>query len=56
MKTTNLGVHMQFGGPGPLNSKNCSMSIPLTVVNSFKSFLLHKNWRGGGEFLFKNVQ
>ena len=39
---------------GPL--KFCSMSTPLTVVNSFKIILLHENWRGRGELLLKNVQ
>ena len=34
----------------------CSMSISLTVANFFKSILLLKNWRGGGELLLKNVQ
>ena len=30
------------------------MRITLTVANFFKSILLHKNWRGGGEFLLEN--
>ena len=47
---------MRPGSPGPLNSKFCSMSIPLAVANFFKSILLHKNWRGGGQLLLKNVQ
>ena len=47
---------MRQGGPGPLNSKICFMSIPLTAASFFfKSILLHKNWRGGGELLLKNV-
>ena len=32
------------------------MSIPLTTANFFQSILSHKNWRGGGELLLKNVQ
>ena len=31
------------------------MSITVTVANFFKSILLYKNWRAGGEFLLKNV-
>ena len=38
-------------GPGPLNSKNCSTSIPLTVANFFQKYFVHKKWRGGGELL-----
>ena len=47
---------MRVRSPGSLNLKICSMSIPLTVANFFKSILLHKIWRGGGELLLKNVQ
>ena len=32
------------------------MSISLSVANFFQKYLLHKNWRGGGELLLKNVQ
>ena len=46
---------MRPEGPGPLNSKICSMSIPFTLVIYFKSILLHKNWQGGGKLLLKNV-
>ena len=56
MKTTSYTVHIRPGGQGPLNSKICLMSIPCTVANVFQSILLHKNWRGGGELLLKNVQ
>ena len=58
MKTTSytVGVHIRPGGPGPLNSIFCSTSISLNVANFFKSILLHKIWRGGGELLLKNVQ
>ena len=47
---------MQPGGPDPLNSIICSMSIPLTVAKFFQRYFLHKHWRDGGELLLKNVQ
>ena len=51
-----IGVRVQPGGPGPLNSKISLMRILLTVANFFQKFLLHKNWPGGGELLLQNVQ
>ena len=51
-----IGVYIRPGGLGHLNSKICSMSIPLTVAKFFLSILLHNNRRGGGELLLKNVQ
>ena len=51
-----IGVHIRPGGPDTFNSKSCLMSITLTVAFFFKSILLHKNWRGGGELLLKTVQ
>ena len=59
MKTTSnslMEVHIQPGGPGPINSNFCSMSIPLTVANFFKSDLLHKSRPGGDDLLLQNVQ
>ena len=48
---------MRSRDPGPLNSKICSISIPLTAANLlFKNILLHKNGRGADELLLKNVQ
>ena len=32
------------------------MSIPLTVAYFFQKYFLHKNWRGGGKLLLKNVK
>ena len=43
-----IELHLRQGGRGPLNSKNCSMSIPLTVVNFFQNdFVAQKlaRWR-----------
>ena len=56
LKTTSYRSTYTAKGPGSLNSKICLMSIPLTEANFFKSILLHKNWRGGGELLLQNVQ
>ena len=57
MKTISYRNTYTARGPRPLNSKFCSMSVPLTVANFFqKSILLHKNWPGEGELLLKNVQ
>ena len=55
MKTTSYrGTYTAKGSIGPLNSKICSIGIPLTEANFFKSILLHRNWRGGGKLLLKN--
>ena len=51
MKTTSNRSTCMARGPGPLNSKNCSTSIPLTVANFFQKYFVHKKWRGGGELL-----
>ena len=43
MKTTGYRSTFTARGPGPLNSKICSMSIPLTVANFFfKVFFVAK--------------
>ena len=48
-----MGVHARPGGPGPLysNSIICSMSI---FPCFFFKYVVRKNWRDGGESLFKN--
>ena len=35
-----IGVHIRPRGPGPLNLKFCSMSIPLTVANFFRKYFV----------------
>ena len=42
------------GGPGPLNSNSITCSMSISPAHFFKSILLRKNWRGGGEWLVKN--
>ena len=54
MKTT-IEVHIWPGGPGRSIQKFVKQAFPLLYLIFFKSILLHKNWRGRGELLLKNV-
>ena len=52
LRPRGLGQGLDLRGQG---LQNVSSRTPPVLI-FFKSFLFHKNWRGEGEFLLKNVQ